>query len=178
MLTQQPTWDCQRKLNISSFFIPHTFTYIRLSHLYQKGHAHCIAIKYDAVIWGRWDMVDLYWGVGRRTGVSSYSFKFFSCAFVFFFLTHILSLTKTYWSIEVVVSVVKVRSLIIILWIFLQEAGYFKLKIVAPRWNYVFELLDGCYSVSGVHDFIDCIMKNLHYPQILFISTSTALIIA
>ena len=42
----------------------------------------------------------------------------------------------------------------------------------------MFELHDGYDSVSGVHDFIDCIIKNLHYPQILFISASTALIIA
>ena len=29
-----------------------------------------------------------------------------------------------------------------------------KLKIIAPTWNYEFELPDGSYSVSDIHDYI------------------------
>ena len=30
-----------------------------------------------------------------------------------------------------------------------------KLKIIAPTWNYEFELLNGFYSVSGIQDYIE-----------------------
>ena len=34
-----------------------------------------------------------------------------------------------------------------------------KLKIIAPKWNNGFELIDACYSVSDIHDYIDYIIK-------------------
>ena len=30
-----------------------------------------------------------------------------------------------------------------------------KLKIIAPTWNYEFELTDGCYSVLDIQDYIE-----------------------
>ena len=35
-----------------------------------------------------------------------------------------------------------------------------KLKIIAPTWNYEFELPDGSYSVSDIQDCIEFITKN------------------
>ena len=34
-----------------------------------------------------------------------------------------------------------------------------KLKIIAPRWNDQFELTDGSYSVSDIHNYIEYIIK-------------------
>ena len=34
-----------------------------------------------------------------------------------------------------------------------------KLKVSAPTWNDKFELLDGSYSVSDVHDYFEFILK-------------------
>ena len=34
-----------------------------------------------------------------------------------------------------------------------------KLKVSAPTWNDKFELLDGSYSVSDVHDYFEYILK-------------------
>ena len=34
-----------------------------------------------------------------------------------------------------------------------------KLKIIAPTWNYEFELTDGSYSVSDIQDYIEYIIK-------------------
>ena len=35
-----------------------------------------------------------------------------------------------------------------------------KLKITAPTWNDVFELPDGCFSVSDIQNYIEYIMRN------------------
>ena len=35
-----------------------------------------------------------------------------------------------------------------------------KFKISAPKWNEVFELLDGSYSVSDIQDYFEYILKN------------------
>ena len=35
-----------------------------------------------------------------------------------------------------------------------------KLKVSAPTWNDKFELLDGSYSVSDIHDYFEYILKN------------------
>ena len=53
-----------------------------------------------------------------------------------------------------------------------------KLKIIAPTWNYEFELSDGSYSVSDIQDYIERIIKNMkNYPLIvLFIFTPLELI--
>ena len=34
-----------------------------------------------------------------------------------------------------------------------------KLKVSAPTWNDKFELLDGSYSVSDIHDYFEYILK-------------------
>ena len=34
-----------------------------------------------------------------------------------------------------------------------------KFKIIAPTWNYEFELIDGCYSVLDIQDYIEYINK-------------------
>ena len=54
-----------------------------------------------------------------------------------------------------------------------------KLKIIAPTWNYEFELSDGSYSVSDIQDYIERIIKNMkNYPLIvLLIFTPLELII-
>ena len=51
-----------------------------------------------------------------------------------------------------------------------------KLKVIAPMWNYYFELPEGSHSVSDIQDYI--IQKNMkHYPLIHpFIFTSMRLI--
>ena len=53
-----------------------------------------------------------------------------------------------------------------------------KLKIIAPTWNYEFELSGGSYSVSDFQDYIKRIIKNMkNYPLIvLFIFTPLELI--
>ena len=51
-----------------------------------------------------------------------------------------------------------------------------KLKIKALTWNDEFELSGGSYLVSNIHDYMENIIKR-HYPLILlFIFTSTGLI--
>ena len=54
-----------------------------------------------------------------------------------------------------------------------------KLKIIAPTWNYEFELSDGSYSMSDIQDYIERIIKNMkNYPLIvLLIFTPLELII-
>ena len=54
-----------------------------------------------------------------------------------------------------------------------------KLKIIAPTWNYEFELSDGSYSMSDIQDYIERIIKNMkNCPLIvLFIFTPLELII-
>ena len=42
-----------------------------------------------------------------------------------------------------------------------------KPKIIAPTWNDEFELLDGSYSVSDIHDFIEYIVKKLPTTETL-----------
>ena len=42
MITQGLAPDLKCKLNLSSF--PYTFTFTRLSHLYQELYVHCIVI--------------------------------------------------------------------------------------------------------------------------------------
>ena len=71
MLTQGPTPDPKCKFIISSFLI-------RLSHLCQEYHAHCVVIA-DGGGMGWVGLVDLYYGVGGGTGgfLSSYTFCFF-----------------------------------------------------------------------------------------------------
>ena len=36
-----------------------------------------------------------------------------------------------------------------------------KLKISAPTWNEEFELSDGSFSISDIHDYFECILKNM-----------------
>ena len=36
-----------------------------------------------------------------------------------------------------------------------------KFKMSAPMWNDIFELLDGSYSVSNIHDYFQYIIKNM-----------------
>ena len=38
-----------------------------------------------------------------------------------------------------------------------------KLKIIAPTWNYEFELPDGSYSVSDIQNYIDYIIENMKH---------------
>ena len=54
-----------------------------------------------------------------------------------------------------------------------------KFKIIAPTWNYEFELSDGSYSMSDIQDYIERIIKNMkNYPLIvLLIFTPLELII-
>ena len=53
-----------------------------------------------------------------------------------------------------------------------------KIKIIAPTWNYEFELLEAFYSVPDIQNYIEYILKNMnHYPKaLLFILTSTGFI--
>ena len=52
-----------------------------------------------------------------------------------------------------------------------------KLKIIAPTWNDEFTLPDGSFSVSGIQDYIEYIIKKKHHTVIfLFIFTSVGLI--
>ena len=97
-------------------------------------YAHCIAIINDAG-WDRWEMIDLCQGVGGETGGGYYliavvfltwavvfcslmsSVSFFKwlehdsccvCFFVYYLCSlSLVSLTKSYWCIEIVVSHIK-----------------------------------------------------------------------
>ena len=36
-----------------------------------------------------------------------------------------------------------------------------KFRISAPTWNYKYDLLDGFYSVSNIHDYLEYVIKNM-----------------
>ena len=89
-------WFCfQVWVPVDYFIIPYTFIFIRLSHLYQKYHAHCIVIRNDRRTgeWNRWEDGWLQLGCRwRETGVGYHLITFFPCAFVLFSLTFSVAL--------------------------------------------------------------------------------------
>ena len=44
-----------------------------------------------------------------------------------------------------------------------------KLRISAPTWNYKFDLLDGSYSLSDIHDYPEYVNKNMQLQQIILL---------
>ena len=85
MLTQGLAPDPKCKLII--FNIRYTSTFIRLSHLYQEYHVHCIVITNDEDGIGRGWLIYIRVWVGRqRVGIILW-FLVLSCAFVYCCLT-------------------------------------------------------------------------------------------
>ena len=119
------------QVQVDYFIIPYIPTFIRLSHLYQEFYFHCIAIIIDR----GWieGVVGLYQHVGEGTwgehhlmilgffylsichlfsDVLCFFFKWLEhdsccvCFFVYYlFSFSLVRFTRSYWSIEIVVSV-------------------------------------------------------------------------
>ena len=127
MLTQGPAPDPKCKLNISSFLtLPHLLDCL----ICTRNSMSIVLLLWMMGEWNRCWVVDLYQGVGGGTGGGYYLIVFFICAFVFwslmsclffkwvehdsccvcFFVYYLFSLspvplTRSYWDIEIVVSV-------------------------------------------------------------------------
>ena len=120
-----PDFKC--KLNISSFVtLPHLLDCL----ICTKNSVSIVLLLWMMGGWDRWGVVDSYQGVGGGTGGGYYLIVFFICAFVFwslmsclffkwvehdsccvcFFVYYLFSLslvplTRSYWGIETVLSV-------------------------------------------------------------------------
>ena len=44
-----------------------------------------------------------------------------------------------------------------------------KFRNSAPMWNYKFDLLDGSYSLSDIHDYPEYVNKNMQLQQIILL---------
>ena len=130
MLTQGPAPDPKCKSNISSFLtLPHLLGCL----IFTWNSVSIVLLFWMIGEWDRWGVVDSYQGVWGWTGNKYYLKVFFPCAFVFcslmlsvpffkwlehdsccvcFCASYLFSLspvplTKSYWGMEVFVSVMK-----------------------------------------------------------------------
>ena len=82
LIHADPTARTRSQVKIEYFIFPYTFTFIRLSHLYQEFCIHCIVIVNDGGMgWmGGGGVVDSHQGVSGGTGGGFYLIV--SCLFV------------------------------------------------------------------------------------------------
>ena len=86
--------SCTRsQVSVDYFIIPYTFTFNRLSHLYQESHAHCVVIRNDGRIW-KVEVVDFLGGAGGGGQGLGIIIELLTCAFVFCFITFSVPLRR------------------------------------------------------------------------------------